>query len=134
MRTLKKLWLVGILLVPIGLQTPPAEAQCFVVPFATFSEAVCASACSQGGCNGYLFTNDACYCTWTPGGGGSPPIPEEPYSYPLPPSASLATNPPARGASGGGDHATGGARAIAPGPSLWDKLAGLAGRRYPMSD
>jgi hypothetical protein len=100
MRTLKKLWLVGILLAPVRLQTPAAEAQqCqLAYDFATFSEDVCASVCSQWGCNGYRFTGDACYCTHPTGGGGNPGGPEV-DSHLLPPPASLSANPLTRGAA-----------------------------------
>jgi hypothetical protein len=123
MRTLKKLWLVGILLVPVGLQTRPAEAQqCqSAYDFATFSEDVCASVCSQWGCNGYRFTGEACYCTHPTGGGGPFDPPQDSL---LQPPASLAANPPAHGAAAI-KPPWGGAWAIAPKPSLRDKFVWL---------
>lgn len=67
----------------------------YAYDFATFSEEVCASTCSQWGCIDYRFTGEACYCTHPTGGGG----PMEDQFYLLPPSASLAANPPAHGAA-----------------------------------
>jgi hypothetical protein len=98
MRTREKLWLVGILLAAVGLQTPAAEAQqcSSAYDFATFSEAVCGSTCSQWGCVGYRFTGDACYCTHPTGGGGSTDPEQVDF---LPPSAGSGANPPARAAA-----------------------------------
>jgi hypothetical protein len=84
MRALKKLGLAGLLLAAVGLQTPAAKAdQCqSAYDFATFSEAVCASTCSQWGCVGYRFTGEACYCTHPTGGGGPSDPPQEDLFHP----------------------------------------------------